>query len=175
MVFKYLPRAYRDGKDREARYKMHLASCMAGMILSQAGSGISHAMGHAFGGVFHMHHGVTVGLFLPYEIQAYAYISDKYLEICDALSVRVKDDRKSLSNLVYRIRALMEEVNIPTSIKKAGVSNKEFEGKLDQVAAYAAGDPANVIPPPYLLTVDQFKKLLRLAYTGKDLDFYSEL
>jgi len=175
MVFKYLPRAYRDGKDREARYKMHLASCMAGMILSQAGSGISHAMGHAFGGVFHMHHGVTVGLFLPYEIQAYAYISDKYLEICDALSVRVKDDRKSLSNLVYRIRALMEEVNIPTSIKKAGVSNKEFEGKLDQVAAYAAGDPANVIPPPYLLTVDQFKKLLRLAYTGKDLDFHSEL
>jgi len=144
------------------------------MILSQAGSGISHAMGHAFGGVFHMHHGVTVGLFLPYEIQAYAYVSDKYLEICDALGIRVKDDKKSLSNLVHKIRALAEEVNIPTSIKKAGVSNREFVGKLDQVAAYAVGDPANIVPPPYTLTVDQFKRLFRLAYTGKDLGLHSE-
>jgi alcohol dehydrogenase class IV len=174
MVFKYLPRAYRDGKDREARYRMHLASCMAGMILSQAGSGISHAMGHAFGGVFHVHHGVTVGLFLPYEIQAYAYISDKYLEICDALRVRVKDDRKSLNNLIYKIRALMEEVDIPMTIKDIGVSKKEFEEKLDQLAVYAVGDPSNIIPPPYLLTVDQFKKLFRLAYTGKNLYLSSE-
>jgi acetaldehyde dehydrogenase/alcohol dehydrogenase len=121
-----------------------------------------------------VHHGLTVGLFLPYEIQAYAYISDKYLEICDALSVRVKDDRKSLSNLIDKMRAFMEEINIPMSIKEVGVSKKEFEGELDQLAAYAAGDPANVIPPPYLLTVDQFKRLFRLAYTGKDLDLHSE-
>lgn len=174
MVFKYLPRAYSDGKDKEARYKMHLASCMAGMILSQAGSGISHAMGHAFGGVFHVHHGVTVGLFLPYEIQAYAYISDKYLEICDALRIRVKDDRKSLNNLIQKLRALMAEVNIPMTIKDIVVNKEEFEEKLAQLAAYAVGDPANIIPPPYLLTVDQFKKLFRLAYTGKDLDLRSE-
>jgi alcohol dehydrogenase class IV len=131
-------------------------------------------MGHAFGGVFHVHHGVTVGLFLPYEIQAYAYISDKYLEICDALRVRVKDDRKSLNNLIYKIRALMEEVDIPITIKDIGVSKKEFEEKLDQLAVYAVGDPSNIIPPPYLLTVDQFKRLFRLAYTGKDLGLHSE-
>lgn len=174
MVFKYLPRAYCDGKDREARYRMHLASSMGGMVLSQAGSGISHAMGHAFGGVFHVHHGVTVGLFLPYEIQAYAYVSDKYLEICDALDVRVKDDRKSLANLTDKIRALMKEVDIPLSIEEAGVSKQEFEEKLDKMADYAAADPTSVIPPPYLLTVDQFKKLYRLAYTGVDLDLGSE-
>jgi alcohol dehydrogenase class IV len=144
------------------------------MVLSQAGSGISHAMGHAFGGVFHVHHGVTVGLFLPYEIQAYSYISDKYLEICDALDVRVKDDRKSLANLTDKIRALMKDVNIPLSIKEAGVSKQEFEEKLDKMADYAAADPTGVIPPPYLLTVDQFKKLYRLAYYGIDLDLGSE-
>ena len=174
-VFRYLPRAYRDGKDREARYRMHLASCMAGMILSQAGSGISHAMGHAFGGVFHVHHGVTVGLFLPYEIQAYAYVSDKYLEICDALTVREKDAERSMTNLISRVRALMEEINIPVSVNEAGIGRQEFEDKLDQMASYAAGDPTNVIPPPYLLTDDQFKKLFRLAYTGEDLDLDSEL
>jgi len=68
----------------------------------------------------------------------------------------------------------MEEVNIPMTIKEIGVSKKEFEGKLDQLAAYAAGDPVNIIPPPYLLTIDQFKKLFRLAYTGKDLYLRSE-
>jgi acetaldehyde dehydrogenase/alcohol dehydrogenase len=117
---------------------------------------------------------VTVGLFLPYEIQAYASISDKYLEICDALDVRVKDDKKSLAKLTDKIRALMKEVNIPLSIEEAGVSKQEFEEKLDKMADYAAADPTSVIPPPYLLTVDQFKKLYRLAYTGIDLNCGSE-
>jgi alcohol dehydrogenase class IV len=64
----------------------------------------------------------------------------------------------------------MKDVNIPLSIKEAGVSRQEFEEKLDKMADYAAADPTGVIPPPYLLTVDQFKKLYRLAYTGIDLD-----
>ena len=175
MIFKYLPRACRDGRDREARYKMHLASYMAGIVLSQAGSGITHSMGHAVGAVFHIHHGMTVGLMLPYEIEAYSYVSDKYLEICGALGVRARDNRTSLLNLVKKIRALMKEVGVPISIKGFGVSKKDFDAKFEKLVSLTMSDPANVIPGVYLLTADQYRTIYRHAYTGRDLNLDTAL
>ena len=58
--------------------------------------------------------------------------------------------------------------------EEAGISKQEFEEKLDKMADFAAADPTSIVPPPYLLTVEQFKKLYRLAYTGIDLDLGSE-
>ena len=170
MVFKYLPRAYRDGKDREARYKMHLASYMAGICLGQAGSGITHSMGHAVGAVFHIHHGMSVGLMLPYEIQAYSYISDKYLELCDALQIDGESDRVRLFALVDKIRALMKTVNVPTSIKGFDVSKKDFDARSDKLITLTVQDPANVIPGAFTLTADQYKTIYRHAYGGKNMN-----
>jgi alcohol dehydrogenase class IV len=72
MIFKWLPRAYADGSDIMPRMKMQQAAMMAGIPLANAGSGISHALGHTIGGLFHIHHGVMVLLFIPYELQVFS-------------------------------------------------------------------------------------------------------
>ena len=51
-VFDYLPRAYSNGTDLEARQKMADASCMAGMAFANAFLGVCHSMAHKLG-AFH--------------------------------------------------------------------------------------------------------------------------
>ena len=58
LVAKYLPRAYQNGEDMEAREGMCLANILAGMVESTAASTSEHAIGHSFGA---MHPGIPHG------------------------------------------------------------------------------------------------------------------
>ncbi len=175
MVFKWLPRAYKDGNDIMPRMKMQQAAMMAGIPLANAGSGISHALGHTIGGLFHIHHGVMVLLFLSYELQVYSKTTDRYLKICDLLCVRDKDDdEKSLLNLIGKIRDLMIELNLPIALKDAGVSKKNLEKNLDMILEQTPTDPAFYFGW-YNLTEDQLKNIFLNAYDGTLLNMTSEL
>ena len=157
------------------RIKMQQAAMMAGIPLSNAGSGISHALGHTIGGLYHIHHGAMVVLFLPYELQVYSKATDRYLEICDLLGIRDKtSDEKSLSNLIEKIRGLMIEVKLPISLKDAGVSEEDFEKNLDFILDQTPTDPAFYFGW-FDLTREQFRDIFLCAYEGKLLDMNSEI
>ena len=94
LVFEYLPRAYTDGNDLEARTKMHNAACIAGMGFGNSSASLAHGMGHALGGVFHVPHGRAVSLFLPYVI-----------EFCAADRLRT---RRAGEHALWRTGALSE-------------------------------------------------------------------
>ena len=59
-----LPTAVSDGHDREARTQTSLGSLMAGLSMNLSDCGADHGLGHALGGLAHLPHGLTVGLFL---------------------------------------------------------------------------------------------------------------
>ena len=59
-----LPAAVADGHDRAARAQTSLGSLMAGLSMNLSDCGADHALGHALGGLAHLPHGLTVGLFL---------------------------------------------------------------------------------------------------------------
>ncbi|MCA0939544.1 iron-containing alcohol dehydrogenase [Salipiger pacificus] len=64
LVIEYLPRAYADGTDLEARAQMMSAAAM-GATAFQKGLGAIHAMSHPIGAVFGTHHGTTNAVCMP--------------------------------------------------------------------------------------------------------------
>ncbi|WP_238368432.1 iron-containing alcohol dehydrogenase [Mesobacterium pallidum] len=64
LVIDYLPRAYDDGSDLEARAQMMSAAAM-GATAFQKGLGAIHALSHPIGAVFNTHHGTTNAVCMP--------------------------------------------------------------------------------------------------------------
>lgn len=60
----YLPRAYADGGDLEARAQM-AAAAMMGAVAFQKGLGAVHAISHPVGALYNTHHGTTNAVCLP--------------------------------------------------------------------------------------------------------------
>ncbi len=64
LVNEYLPRAYADGTDLEARAQMMAAAAM-GAVAFQKGLGAIHALSHPVGAVYNTHHGTTNAVVMP--------------------------------------------------------------------------------------------------------------
>ena len=69
LVFNYLPRAYKDGSDVEARQHMANASCMAGMAFANAFLGVNHSLAHKLGAFHHLPHGIANALVLLHVLR----------------------------------------------------------------------------------------------------------
>ena len=68
LVKDYLPRAYADGTDIEARAHMMSAAAM-GATAFQKGLGAIHALSHPIGAMYHTHHGTTNAVCMPAVLQ----------------------------------------------------------------------------------------------------------
>lgn len=64
LVKDYLPRAYQNGQDLEARAQM-MSAAMMGATAFQKGLGAIHAMSHPIGAHFNTHHGTTNAVCMP--------------------------------------------------------------------------------------------------------------
>ena len=174
MILTYLPRAYADGDDMEAREKMHNAATLAGLGFINSLAAAAHALGHSLGAVFHLPHGRAVSLFLPYTIQFNARGDQptRYADIARFLSLPAADDRISTDSLVSAIRDLQRGVRQPLSIREAvpGLTPDEFAAQLDKLVDNAEMD-ATIVASARDVTTDDTRRLFEYAYQGKDVDF----
>ncbi len=69
LIGKYLPTVMNNPDDREARFYLANAACMAGAAFSNSGVGLIHALGHALGGVCQVPHGIAMNIMLPYGLE----------------------------------------------------------------------------------------------------------
>ena len=183
LVFDYLPRAYRNGNDKEAREKMHNASCMAGMAFTNSFLGINHSLAHKLGGEFHIAHGRANAILLPHVIKYNAqkptkfvafpkykdFIADKkYAEISRFLGLKCNTVEEGVESLIDVVNNLLSELNIPKSIKECGISDEDFLAKVDKLSLDAFDDqctPAN----PRLPLVEELKEIYLTAFGQKEL------
>jgi alcohol dehydrogenase class IV len=170
MVFKWLPRAYKNGQDREARHRMLVAANIAGVAFGMSGCHLTHSLGHSLGAVFNIHHGLAVGFFIPHTLQFCSTVTDKHLLICKAVDIPAKNTKDGLVKLVKKVRAFMTSLDAPLTLKDMGISRGDFEANLDKLVSYAYEDVDGYLSPRPI-TAAQCAQVFRYAYDGRDIDF----
>jgi len=170
LVFQFLPRAYRTPNDTEARYRMQMAATIAGLAFGNSQCALTHALGHAVGKVFDIHHGVAVGIFIPYSIQYYSRASKKYVQLAKKIGIEAKDEVECLQKLVNRFKQFLLSFKVPYALKEHGITKQRWQKNLDDVARYASEDTGTAASPRPTSIID-IKKILEYAYEGKDIDF----
>ncbi|MEF8683860.1 UNVERIFIED_CONTAM: bifunctional acetaldehyde-CoA/alcohol dehydrogenase [Bacillus cereus] len=180
LVFKYLPRAYKNGNDEEAREKMHNASAIAGMAFANAFLGINHSLAHKLGPEFHIPHGRANAILMPHVILYNAikprkhalfpkyehFVADeRYAYIARTLGLPASTVEEGVESLVQAIISLGKELNINMSIAGQGVKQEAFENVVDVLSERAFEDqctPAN----PKLPLISELKEVYKQAYKG---------
>lgn len=171
LVFKYLPVAYANGADADARLRMHTAATIAGLAFGNAMLGLAHAMGHAMGAVLHVPHGRSVGLFLPYVVEYTANGGgSRYGEIAHFVHLPSQDEEEGTAALVQAIRSLSGQVNFATSIKDLGIDRAAFDQALPKMVANAEADNQLFFNQRYADSAD-LARLFEYAYEGRSIDF----
>ena len=170
LVFKFLPRAYKTPNDMEARYRMQMAATMAGLAFGNSQCALTHSLGHAVGKVFGIHHGVAVGIFIPYSIQYYSKASKKYVQLARKIGIEAKDEAECLQKLVDRFKQFLLSFKVPYALKEHGITKQRWQKNLDVVAKYSSEDVCTPASPRPTSIID-LKKILEYAYEGKDIDF----
>lgn len=178
LVFKYLPRAYHKGGDKEARAKMHNASCIAGMAFTNAFLGINHSLAHKLGGEFHIPHGRANGIMLPHVVKFNSEVPrkiatfpnyehfkahEKYADIALSLGLQHKTVEEGVDKLIEAIKGLLHELNLPLSLSAAGVDKQLFESKVKDLAEKAFQDQTTTANPRMPL-ISELEELYRKAY-----------
>jgi len=170
MVFQWLPRAYKNGQDREARHRMIMAASIAGVAFGMSGCHLTHSFGHSLGAVFNLHHGLAVGFFIPHSLQFCSKVTDKHLLICQTLGIEAKDAKDGLDKLVNRVRSFLTSLEVPLNLKDMGIPRSDFETKLEKLVKYAYEDVDSYLSPRPI-TAAQCAQVFQYAYDGRDIDF----
>ena len=158
LVKEYLPRAFKDGKDIEARGQM-LAAASMGAAAFQKGLGGVHALAHPIGAVYDTHHGLTNAVLLPYVMVH----NKKAIETRMGLLARVLDLPGSGFDAVLKwTLEFRDALKIPHTLKEIGVD----DARAAEIGAMAEKDPsAGGNPCP--VTAKDLETVFRAAVAGK--------
>ena len=175
-IFNWLPKAYENGRDINARDKMHTASLEAGMAFANGRLGAVHVPAHDLGAEFHFPHGLS-NAFMLCPVFAWLYPSrhHRFDELAVALGIKGKDKKERMVNLLAALDRLKTAVGIPVAIRDTGRDEGEFMSGIDAiVSAYMvrvgnniAKIPADRRPAVGLTwTAEDTKQLFRHAWNG---------
>jgi len=168
MVFRSLPKAYANGRNKAAREDMHTASLMAGMVFTNSSLGIAHALAHQLGSELGIPHGLANSLMLPYVIKFNSIaVTELYAEIAAALNLSFNENREAVDKLIKAIFQLQEDIGLPHTIKDYGIDEESFNNSVDNLAQNAIND-LTAKTNPRVPTLQDMKNLYLTAYYGKD-------
>ena len=164
MIFKYLPLAYKEPDNLEARQAMHDASCLAGIAFTNALLGIVHAMAHQLGGMFGIPHGCANAILMPNVVRYNSRSTKKYADLARMLGKETAED------YAVEIEKLRAAVNVPASVKEYGIAESDWNAKLEEITKNAMAD-ACVGANPRTPTEADIRKIYKCCYSGMKVDF----
>lgn len=132
LVKEFLPRAYRDGTDIEARANMMSAAAM-GAVAFQKGLGAIHSLSHPVGAIYNTHHGMTNAVVMP-PVLAFNRPAIEARIASAAAYLGIAGGFDGFFDYVLRLR---EELGVPDKLSALGVGTD----RIDEMAAMAIVDP----------------------------------
>ena len=144
LVKEYLPRAFRDGSDMEARAHMMSAAAM-GATAFQRGLGAIHSLAHAVGAIHNTHHGTTNAVLAPVVLAFNRPAIETHIE---RLAAYLGIDG-GFDGFHAFVVDLNTELRIPENLRTLGAD----PDRIDEYAKLAVVDPTapgNPVP----LTLD---------------------
>jgi len=157
MIAKYLPRAFNNGSDLEARGQMLVAASM-GATAFQKGLGSVHSIAHQLGAIYNKEHGLLNAILLPYALkQNKPAIEEKMGYLSKVLELQ----KHGTDAIIEYILQLRKELNIPHTLKEIGINDDEAK-RIGKTAFLDPSTPSNAMP----LNADDLEKLFRAAVKG---------
>ena len=139
-VMRNLIIAYSDGQNLEARERMAVAACMAGLAFTRVGVGYVHAIAHQLGGLYHVPHGLANAIVMPYVLEFSKPNCTRRL----AELARISDigesgapDAEQADAFIARIRKLNADMQIPSFVNQ--LRREDFDKIIDRAFAEAHG------------------------------------
>ena len=146
-IFKYLPIAYKDGNNEEAREQMALAALEAGVVITNSSVTIVHGMSRPIGALFHVPHGMSNAMLLS---KCLAFAKDGAVERFALLGREIgvanetDSDEVAADLFIKALGDICRECEIPT-LDEYGIDKEQFMKVTEKMAAdaYASGSPSN--------------------------------
>ena len=133
LVKEYLPRAYADGNDLEARGYM-LAAASMGSTAFQKGLGGIHSLSHSIGALYNTHHGLTNAVFFPYVMDFNrSAIEEKMIRASAYLGLK-RSGYLAVREWILETRDFFA---IPHTVSEMDID----DSKLNRIETLSAADP----------------------------------
>ncbi len=157
MIAHYLPIAYADGGNLEARGQMLVAASM-GATAFQKGLGSIHSVSHQLGALYNVQHGLANAILLPYGMrQNAAAINQRMAHLCQVLAI-ADPGTESMINFLLDLR---QRLGIPHSLDQIGIDDQRAE-EIGRMALADSCTPTNARP----LDAADLEQLFRAAQCG---------
>ncbi|MDO9085124.1 MAG: iron-containing alcohol dehydrogenase [Anaerolineaceae bacterium] len=124
-IVKWLPEAYKNGANLEARQQMAMAATLAGISFDQSSLGLVHALAGPLCGTYHLHHGLGVAVLLPatLEFDAPAIPTERWDLLRDALALPADAKPEVLGDFA---RDLLKTLDMPTHLSEVGLEAEKI-------------------------------------------------
>jgi alcohol dehydrogenase len=158
IIANYLRDAVHDGTNMEARSQLLIAATMAGIACGNSLFGVVHALSHAVGGKFPVHHGTANAIFLPPGMRFNSEVApERYVRIARAMGVNVggRNNAEVIADGITAVHTLTADCGLPTRLRDVGVPREA----LPELAELAAVEPA-IFNNPRPATPEQLLAML---------------
>ncbi len=146
-IFQYLPIAFRDGKNEEARVQMSVAALEAGIAFNNSSVTLIHGMSRPIGALFHVAHGLSNAMLMK-ECLGFALEGayDRFADLGRAIGAADGADSDETASAKFQaaVVALTEELETPT-LAEFGIDKEAFFNVIEKMAydAMDSGSPQN--------------------------------
>ncbi|MGX6591895.1 1-propanol dehydrogenase PduQ [Cetobacterium ceti] len=164
LVSKNLLEHFENPKDLIPRENIQYASCLAGIAFNNSSLGINHSIAHSLGAKFHISHGRSNGIVMPYIIDVNDQGEEFYVEIADVLGLPGRTPKEKRQALKIYVEILKEKLEIPKSLKELGVDFEEFKKLLPEILKDIKNDICTVYNPNSLNDEEYISLLLKIYF-----------